>query len=383
MPKNKRNVNIQEIPQTIGKFADTAALSYLKKVTSADTHKPFATPQERNRELTKIHRTTILISALYGAVGVLLLYIPQYIFPDFFAGKSYKLPYLTLSVEISVLESIYGLVLVAIELWLLTMLDIKAVGHVAVVFGFPPKVPFNAYDTEGKELVYISLGKESKTYTEIGINPFQRMTKAGLLALLLVFRLKAFLSNLTMKLVVKRLLGRITIRAVVDLIALPIYAFWNAYAASVVFRKIKMRMLADELMRTTGKEYFSKLSANETLKSFIYDALEFIAISKKTYHATDYIYAKHLLTIFSINKKNEHFLREKFLEDLSQSDTKIRTEIGKILIIGFVLDGKIGTLEIRILKKLKNMQIITYDIQDIKEFTKKYASGMRFDDLFN
>lgn len=381
MPKKKANITLRKFPQNLGDFTDDAAFAYFKRLTQGHKSDVRLSPRERSQRLDALRRRTILLSALYGALGVLLLYIPQYMFPEFFKGKDFAIPFTKFSVEISWTEFFYGIVLVAIEIYLLTLLDIKAVSGVAVLFGFPPDQPFDAMDTEGKELIYIGLGKEKKKFSEIGINPFQKMSKAGMFALLLFFRFKAFASNFVFRILVKRILGRFALREVVDLAAVPIYAFWNAYASAVVFRKIKMRMMTDDMMRTSGLLFYQRFSHNGEFKSLIYDSLEYIAITKKTYHATDYIYAKHLLTMFGIPPKAEHQISENYFEKLVAASPDVREGIGQLLIIGFVIDGKIGTLEHRIIHKLQDAGVIDYNFEQIAHSTRLYVSGHGFYDF--
>jgi len=381
LPKKTGNISLRDLPQNLGDFTDEAAFAYFKRLTQGHKSDEVLSPRERSERLTALRRRTVLLSALYGALGVLLLYLPQYAFPEIFKGRDFAIPFTNYSVEISWIEFFYGIILVAIEIYLLTLLDIKAVSGVAVLFGFPPEQPFDAFDTEGKELIYIGLGKEKKKFSEIGINPFQSMSKAGMFFLLLFFRFKAFASNFVFRMLIKRILGRFALREVVDLAAVPIYAFWNAYASAVVFRKIKMRMMTDDMMRTSGILFYERFANNAEFKSLIYDSLEYIAITKKTYHATDYIYAKHLLTMFGISPKTEHQISENYFEKLVAASPEVRTGIGQLLVIGFVIDGKIGTLEYRIINKLRYAGVIDYDVAEIENQTQLYVSGHGFYDF--
>lgn len=370
----KNKIRIKDIPESVGSFTDSLAFSYLKRQSrNSDDHAD--TPEKRNSALKKIRRQTLFLSALYGALGVLILYIPQYIFPDIFRLSEYELPYVNYRLKFSVTELVYGFILVAIEIWLLTLLDLKAVGRVGKVFGFPPEKALSDFPDEGKELLYIGLGKEHKKFSEVGLNPYQRMSKLGVVLLLIVFRLKAFLSNFVFRMVLKRLLGRLAIRAVTDLAGIPIYAFWNAYASAIVIRKARMRMTADEMMRESGQVIYKKFGNNKEFKSLLYDSLEYIALTKKTYHITDYIFAKKMLKLFGVSIKQEHIISDNYLEKVKKASKETRKGIGKVLLIGFIIDGKIGSFEKRIIKKMQAEGIIRAPLDTIKIWTKNYAEG--------
>ena len=79
------------------------------------------------KEVKKIKNKTILTAALYGAFGVIILYLPQYILPDYFINTEYTIPYINFRFEVSIFELLYGFVLVGIEIWLLMKGDLKAV----------------------------------------------------------------------------------------------------------------------------------------------------------------------------------------------------------------------------------------------------------------
>ena len=391
LPKNPLNIHIKDIPQNVGEITDGVALSYFKKQSSKQKVYTNLSLDERNFFLKKVRRQTMLIAGIYGALGVFFLYLPRYIYPEienlwgqhiqiFFGQiKDFRLE---LDVRFSLFDLLYGMVLVSIEIWLLTMLDLKAVSRVAALYGFPSDELKKVIDEE-REFVYIGLGKEHKKLEEIGINPFQRISKAGVVFLLLVFRLKALISNFLFRMFMKRVLGRLAIRAVIELVAIPVYAFWNAYASAVVIRKINMRMLVDKMMRTTGQIFYNEFKDNSEFKLLIYDTLEYLAIAKKSYHPTDYIYAKHLLQLFQITPEPEHEISENYFETLKNASPDVKTGIGRILLIGFVIDGKIGSLEKRIIRKMQKENIMPYDVETLKRWTKRYAGGYGFDEMFD
>ncbi|MCF6366407.1 MAG: hypothetical protein L3J35_09425 [Bacteroidales bacterium] len=328
---------------------------------------------------TKIKRKTLLIAALYGALGVAFLYIPQYIFSESFSKTQYTVPYINYSFDLSIFELLYGFVLVGLEIWLLMKGDLKAVSKIAAVYGHNA----NNENFESEELALIGLGKDRGRFTEVGINPYQNFSKTGVLFLRLLFIVKAMLSNFIFKIIIKKVLGRLAIRAVVDLAGIPIYAVWNAYASSIVIRKTDMRMKAIKQMNKTGKYFSDKYKNNKEFTDLIYDTFEYIAVTKKSFYPTDYIFAKHFFSIFNIKIEDEHKLSENYFEKIKLLPKDIKLAIGQILILGFLLDGKIGSFEIGIINKLKKNNIIPYSLTHIKKWTKHYKLGNGFDEMFN
>jgi hypothetical protein len=208
------------------------------------------------------------------------------------------------------------------------------------------------------------------------------LPKTGVLLIRSVFLIKAFLSNFVLKIIIKRVLGRLAVRAVVDLAGIPVYAVWNAYASSIVIRKTDMRMKAVLQMNKTGNHFLNLYKTNEQFKELLYDTFEYIAVTKKNFYPTDYIFAKHFLKLFDIKIKNEHKLSENYFEKIKSLPDDLKTGIGQILILGFLLDGKIGRFELSIIKKLNKEKIIPYNSEEIIKWTNNYKIGKGFDEMF-
>lgn len=367
----------------VGDIADKVAFNYFVKLAGkSEPHKGLSV-KEKIKKVKLVRRESLIFAALCGTFGVVLLYLPQIIYPDLFPQNKYTIPVIDFTFDFSITEMFYGFFLVGLEIWLLIRSDIKTVGKVAAVYGYEYREHSESNNEETVELVYIGIGKESRAFTKVGINPFQNVSKTGVLFLRFIFILKAFFSNFIFKIILKKIFGRIAVRTIVNFAGIPIYAAWNAYASAVVVRKVDKRMLARDVMHRTGKRFLEKMNGNEIFKKHVYDALGYIAVTKKDYYPSDYIFSRHLLKIFDIKIQKEHQVPDKYIDGLKELDEDVKLAVGQLLVIGFLLDGKIGALEIRVLKKLKNEGIIPYTIDDTKKWTKQYLKGEGFYEMFD
>lgn len=364
-------------------ISDKIALEYFFKISKKNSVDNTLTIDEKRNILKKIRRKHLVFSATIGALGVLLLFTPVHLFPELFKSTSIKIPFINYTYDLSITELLWGFLLVGIEIWLLIKSDLKTVSKIAAIYGYIPESQNKNTLSETEELLKIGLGKDRKKFSEIGINPYQTLPKIGLILLRLMFLVKAFLSNFVFRILIKKILGRIAVRSVTDFAALPIYAFWNAYSASVIIRRADMRMHAQNLMQETGEYFYEIYKQHPQIKSLIYDTLEFVAITKKNFYPTDYLFANHILKLFDIPIIKEHILSENYLENVKNAPDDIREAIGKIMILAFLIDGKFGLLEKRILKKLKEQNIIPYNMEVIEKWTKEYVSGKGFDEMLN
>ncbi|RLD51132.1 MAG: hypothetical protein DRI94_06850 [Bacteroidetes bacterium] len=367
----KPNLHISDISdKTAEKFFRKKTTLFRKKYNNFNGN-----PEEI---IKKIKRKTLSFAALYGTLGVLFLYIPQYLFPGQFADSEYTIPFINYKIEFSIFGLFYGFFLVGVEIWYLMKGDLKSTGEIAALYGFNP----DEKKTETTELVKIALNKDRKKYTEIGINPYQNFSKPGLFLIRLMYLVKAFLSNFVFKIIIKRVIGRLAIREVVDMAGIPIYAFWNAYASAQIIRKTDMRMKASVMIIKLAKHFKTKYENNTDFSKLLYDTFEFIALTKKSFYPSDLIFAKHFLKTFNIKIKDEHRLSEGYFETVKSLPEDIKLGIGQLLVLGFLLDGKIGTFEIKIIKKLKTDKIIPYSVEEIKTWTKNYTLGHGFEEMY-
>jgi len=362
----------------ISDITDKTAETFFRKKTIGYRRKFVDFTGNSENIIRKIKRKTLSLAALYGTLGVLFLYIPQYIFPEYFANSEYTLPLINYKIEFSVFGLFYGFILVGIEIWYLMIGDLKSTSEIAALYGFNP----TEKETETKELVKIALNKDRKKYTEVGINPYQNFSKSGLLLIRLMYLVKAFLSNFVFKIIIKRVIGRLAIREVVDMAGIPIYAFWNAYASAQIIRKTDMRMKTSQMILKVSEHFKTKYAENKQFTKLLYDTFEYIALTKKSFYPSDLIFAKHFLKTFNIKIKTEHRLSENYFETVKTLPSDIKLGIGQLLVLGFLLDGKIGTFEIKIIKKLNENEIIPYTIDEIKTWTKNYKNGNGFKEMF-
>jgi len=373
MNNKKKQIKFSNIPDNLAKkYIVQKSIKYSETLFEHEK-------KQRQKRIKQIKNKTIFIAGLYGVIGVLLLYLPQYIFPEIFNKVEYSIPFTKFNFAISLTEMIYGFFLVIIEIYLLTINDLNAISKITAIYGYSAKND----DFNANEFVLIGLGKDKKVFTKIGINPYQNFSKVSVLLIRVLFIFKALLSNFIFKILIKKVLGRLGIRAIVDLAGIPIYAIWNAYASSIVIRKTIMRMQAQVEMERVGQHFLQKFKNNDSLKKLIYDTFSYIAISKKNFYPTDYVFVRHILKTLNIPIKKEHILSNNYIEDVKKLPSDVKLATGQMLILGFLLDGKIGRFEIIILKKLRKNNIIPYSIKEIKKWTNDYKIGNGFDEMFS
>ncbi|MEI9957651.1 MAG: hypothetical protein WDM90_15440 [Ferruginibacter sp.] len=119
------------------------------------------------------------LAAFFGAMGVVLLYVPQYLLPHWFPVTNISLFGKTFGVPIVML--VYSVILVFIEIMLLTFLNIWCTHEIAVATGF---LNYQSKKEPNKRnlLINIGLEKKNKEVLKYGIDPLQGINRKALMA---------------------------------------------------------------------------------------------------------------------------------------------------------------------------------------------------------
>jgi hypothetical protein len=326
------------------------------------------------RYIKKRENTTVFLAALIGAVMVLVLYLPQYWWPGMFPVNQFELPLFDMPVAFSIVAFLYGMVLVFLEIVLLTFLNIYCTHEIAFAIGFINEQTKHAAE---KKTLLLSIGQEKKTkdIITLGIDPYYGLKKSSVFAMNLFFTLKATLSNLIMKLVIQRVLGRYAVREVMDMLGIPIFAFWNAWGTRKVLREARIIIMGQNYLDFFRTELQSHRPLADHEKKLMYDTLQYISMSKRDYHRNHYQLAKMVLEHFGIGIVKRHVVSEDFYEQLKRSDEDFKRLNEKILLLGFMLDGSLSVREKIRIRKLNKISVIAKTPEEVEVLLDNFIYG--------
>ncbi len=339
-------------------------------------------------ELQKTKNYIIFWAACYGACGVIFLYIPFYLFPFLF--PIYQVNLWGIQFSFSLSFTIYGLFLAILEIVLLIILNLKAVAKVSHICNFPNQKDRN-FDKHFKILYEVSIEKQAKELLDFDINPMEGLSKWQISLYSIWNKIKATLSNMLLKMLVGRVLGRFMLRYsflsfLVDFISLPIFAFWDAYTSYRVFRETKVRVLAPDTIRRFVITFKRKLYHDENFKAVLLDCLRFIAIAKRSFHHNHYILAENIVNGFDlvIDKNREKLNLEMLLQTIKKLSPEARITLAKLFILGMLVDGYLSKRDWIVLKNLdKTEDLISFNYKELKKWEQDFIKGRGLKDLLN
>ncbi|MES2778184.1 MAG: hypothetical protein V4722_28670 [Bacteroidota bacterium] len=323
-------------------------------------------------------RFAVWAAAFFGAMGVVLLYVPQYVAPKWFPvtpvtlfGKLFPVPIVGL---------LYGVVLVYIEILLLTFLNIYCIHSIAVATGFLTHE--NKKDQELRKLMLnVGLEKKDKSLLKYGIDPLQGLNKRGLILWNFLLTLKATLSNMLFKFIIQRLLGRYAVKAVQDMAGVPIFAAWNAWGTWAVLKQARVVIMGQNLIEMVCTRIKTDQEATPGFKALLYDTLQYIAVSKRDFHQNHCILTKNLFNIYKIEPEEIHLLRGDYIASLKLAPKPEREICLLLIVVGFILDGNISIREMIKINQLQEEQLLDLKDKEIFKYRKDFLNGKGIETL--
>jgi hypothetical protein len=340
-----------------------------------DAYLHLLNPAER-KAIERLEWIALVSSGLIGTLAVLLLYLPQYYLPNLFPSMDITLPILGIT-PLPLVATIYGVVLVFIEIWALTILHVYCIQRMAVSMGYISHDSALLKEKQDKILA-VSTEEKDKTLKRFGIDPYQGMKISQVWMINLLIALKATLSNMVVKILVRRVLGRYAVREVLDLLGIPIFAFWNIMATRNILREARVMIMGQNLIDfivPTFEKIASKIKDVPESKSLIYDTLQFIAVSKRDYHANHSYLTAKILFIFEIPVEDKHLIPNDYAERLATTNPLLKRFCQLLIIIGLLLDGQISWREKKRISTLHKKGIIELSVNELLTLKDNFLEG--------
>jgi len=364
-------------------FWERYAKRKLSAVTEAQEESElFLLSENEIDQLRKIRNATYWKAGLAGTLGVVLLYGPYHIFGvALFPETSVWIPVYDdyLSVEIEFL--VYSLVLVMMEILYLTYVNVKAVSKIAHACGHPNPSAEN-FDQNINALIAVGLEKKQDELASIGINPYEGLNPWAVMIFQFLIRLKATVSGIVFKFLIKGILGRYALRAVLDFVGIPVYAFWNIWGARKIMNEARIRVMAPPLIRRYADLIYKDQKDNPEFKEYIYDTLQLISESKRSFHYNHFLLSITLLEKFEVEITEDPPYNHDFLDEIPELSAQTRKGVQQLFVFGTMIDGRLTYREKKAIRYLIERRVLTYSENEINQWVNDYFDGKGIEHFF-
>lgn len=364
-------------------FWERFAMRELSRIKATQSENElFLLSDEEIGALKKIRNATYWKVGLAGVLGVVLLYGPYHLFGEvLFPVNRIWIPVYADYVELEIGFLAYSLVLVLLEIWFLTYTNIKAVTKIAHACGHPNPNDKN-FENNVNALIAVGLEKKQNELESIGINPYEGLNPIGVLVFQIMLRLKATVSGILFKLLIKKALGRYALRAVIDFAGMPVYGFWNIWGARKVMNETRIRVMAPPLIKRCADLLYDAQKDNAEFKLFLYDTLQLISESKRSFHYNHFLLSVTLLEKFGIEIKEEPPYNENFLEEIVDLSLLTRKGVQQLFVFGIMIDGGISHREKKAIRYLIEKNVLSYSETQVLQWAKDYFDGRGIEAFF-
>ena len=304
----------------------------------------FSINSQELKEIQFIYRSTMLISGSIGALIILIYYVPLHGAPDFFNYWILKINLFGNKFDFALLPALYNILLLIIELYILGIIHIYAVRKLIVLTQFPdPKS--NDYSFHFSEMIDLTLGNTKSSEKLLGLNPYYGLPKFYIAGIFILNMTKAFLSNVIIKSVFNKLLGRYILRIYTDLLGMPVFFFWNAYTTRSIYLKAKYYIFGQRMVYFCVQHFGNKYKDNLLFKDQIYEILSQISIHKRSFNKTHYFYSNKLFKQFEIDVISDFKPNYTFKSIINELSEEMAQDVITLFVVGIVIDGDINRRE--------------------------------------
>ncbi|MFI5204363.1 MAG: hypothetical protein ACHQF2_07685 [Flavobacteriales bacterium] len=338
--------------------------------------------ENERQAIRAVSRKAMMLAAVYGVLGVALFYIPQYVFPEFFAQFSQNESVFGFEFSVNLFTIGYSLFLIFLEIFLLTRINIWAVASAANACGFPDKRDAH-FDMHLDQLLNVGMEARNKETLKFGIDPYEGIPKFYIFLFTVWNMIKATLTNFLVKLVAVKIFARAQLRQYADLVGIPVFALWNAFATMRIIRNAKVYIMAPSIIHQVV-ERLSYLKEDKNVKQNIFDAMQYIVGVKRSFHHNHFLLVRRLIDVFDLTHfKDEETDRKAFLGKIKNADPAMKMAYSKLIVLGIFIDGRISLREKKALTELYENGVILINPAKSKKWCRQFLRGEGLDDFID
>ena len=209
-----------------------------------------------------------------------------------------------------------------------------------------------------------------------GINPWREASRFTLTVAPLLYKLKVTLTNLAVKFLVRRALGRAATRAVLELVAVPVNALWDALVCWLILHEARLRVMGP----SAATELTAAIFAGDAPVPAATARAAMRAVASAVVRTQDlHPNLVSLLECLRARVGEEVVLElddpSRFLVELRALDRAEQGRVLRVLAVASVLDGRLARDEKRLLREALAAAGRADDLAPVERLRRAFTSG--------
>lgn len=351
---------------------DHLSMRYLRQALDMPhpADEPYVLNEFECRVVRRTKNLVLTLSVLLGALGILAFFLPQQKWSDTFSTTSVSI--LDQLYELPLVNSLYALLLVYLEVNILLSLSGWGVKMIMEVCQFP-RAHDAQYERHIQALVDENPGKSRTDFFRFGLDPYLTMPRWGLPSFFLLNILKAVFTMLGIQLVLRQFADEYTLRQIMESVSVPVFAFWNGWAAWQVLHEAQIRVMAPTTIREFVHELHEEWGKNDQFFPSIMEALQYTSILTGPVSYAHFLLTETIADRFGLS--TELPPGGQFIEKLATLPVSVRRSLERLIVFASLVDGRLSWLEKRRLRTLRRRGFLTYSASEIKRISTNYNQG--------
>jgi hypothetical protein len=141
-----------------------------------------------------------------------------------------------------------------------------------------------------------------------------------------------------------------------------------------VLREARVIIMGQAIIESLVRSLpLSQLPANGQI--MLYDTLQYIAIGKRDYHQNHDMLTERLMQRFEIPIEKSHYVSANYLELLSHRHDVAARLCRLVLVLGYILDGRVSRRERLQIERLNRLGILDERYEDVQRFCTDFVRG--------
>lgn len=209
-----------------------------------------------------------------------------------------------------------------------------------------------------------------------GINPWREASRLTLTVAPLLYKLKITLTNFLVKFVVRRALGRAATRAVLELIAVPVNALWDAAVCWFIIHEARLRVMGP----SAAQELTAILFPGDTPVPAATATASLRAIASAIVRTQDlHPNLVALLELVRARVGTTEVIElddpARFLGEIAALAPEAQAAVLRVLAVASIIDGRLARAERRLLTEAFEACERTVDLRAVEALRRAFTSG--------
>ena len=209
-----------------------------------------------------------------------------------------------------------------------------------------------------------------------GINPWREASRLTLTVAPLLYKLKITLTNLAVKFVVRRALGRAATRAVLELVAVPVNALWDALVCWFIIHEARLRVMGPSAARELTASLFpGDAPVPPAVAAASLRAVASAVVRTQDLHPNLVSLPECLRARLGADEVIELDDPARFLAELRGLDRDAQARVLRVLAVASVIDGRLARAERRLLREALLACGRSDDLGAVERLQRAFTSG--------